>query len=93
MAIPGLFKVPKNKEFKFIPRYYDERKEKLQERIRTIEAEMGIKSNKVKYHSGITRGSMRGNRDRVRSAKKQSNIRLLVILGFLVILIYFIFFR
>ncbi len=33
MGIPSFFKTPRHKQFNYEPLYYDERKEKLQERM------------------------------------------------------------
>jgi len=44
MGIPRFFSTPKPKQFNYIPRYYDEQKEALEERIRDIEIEMGVKN-------------------------------------------------
>ena len=86
MALPSFFKIPKHKDFNFIPRYYDERKEKLQERIKDIELEMGIKSTDAIYQSRIARGTMRRYMDKRRTGQKRSNFRLLLILAVLLLL-------
>ena len=90
MALPSFFKIPKHKEFNFIPRYYNERKEKLQERIKDIELEMGVKSTDSVYQSRIARGSMRRYMDKRRTTQKRSNFRLLLILAALILMVYLI---
>jgi len=47
MGIPSFFRTPKPKPFNYIPRYYDEQKEDLEERIRNIEIEMGVKEGEA----------------------------------------------
>jgi hypothetical protein len=57
MALPSFFKINKNKRFNFIPRYYDPRKEDLEERIRSVEREMGVKEGEA-YRPTIRKGQM-----------------------------------
>jgi hypothetical protein len=38
----NLFKLPKPREFKFTPRFYDPRKEAFEERVLRIKSEMGL---------------------------------------------------
>ena len=92
MALPSFFKINKNKKFNFIPRYYDPRKEDLEERIRSVEREMGVKEGEA-YRPTIRKGQMTNyfNRKK-RKAQKQSNIRLIIILLALFLISYFLFF-
>jgi len=53
MGIPRFFKIPQHKQFNYEPLYYDERKEKLQERIKRIEQEYGV-DNGEKYIRSLT---------------------------------------
>ena len=55
MAIPSFFRTQKPKQFNYVPRYYDEQKEQLDERIRDIEREMGVKDGKT-YRPTIRKG-------------------------------------
>ena len=92
MAIPSFFKINKNKQFNFIPRYYDPQKEDLEKRIRSIEQEMGVKEGEA-YRPSLRKGQMRNYfRGKKRKAQKQSNIRLIIILIVLFIISYFLFF-
>jgi len=88
MAIPSFFKINKHKQFNFIPRYYDPQKEGLEERIRSIEQEMGAKEGEA-YRPTIRKGQMTNyfNRKK-RKAQKQSNIRLVIILLILFFIAY-----
>ncbi|GAB4293443.1 MAG: hypothetical protein Kow0068_18520 [Marinilabiliales bacterium] len=46
MKIRGFFKLPKNKQFSYTPRYYDPEKEKREARNNEIKREMGIVEKK-----------------------------------------------
>ena len=92
MAIPSIFRTRKPKEFNYIPRYYDEKKKDLEERIRRIEREMGVNEGEA-YRPTIRKGQMTNYfRKRQKKAQKQSNIRLLIILVALFIISYLLFF-
>lgn len=92
MAIPSFFRTYRPKEFNYIPRYYDEQKEDLEERIRGIEREMGAKKGDA-YRPTIRKGQMSNYFRRTkRKAQKQSNIRLIVILLILFFISYLLFF-
>lgn len=84
------FKTPRPKEFNYMPRYYDERKEEADERQKRIEKELSA-SNNGEYVSGITRGSMQRRFAERRRGKRSSTIRLLVIIAILFLLTYFLF--
>ncbi|HYX07748.1 MAG TPA: hypothetical protein VE912_13550 [Bacteroidales bacterium] len=96
MALPSFFRTYKNRQFDYKPIYYNAEKEELQERIRSIELEMGIKHDddeKEGYKPRIDRGSIRGFLNSKRKVKnRQSNIRLLIIMIFLLLLAYFLFY-
>ncbi len=81
------FKTPRPKEFHYIPRYYDKRKEETEERQRRIERELGI-SDDGKYVPGITRGSMQRRFTERKRGNRSSIIRLLVIIAILFLLAY-----
>lgn len=94
MGIPTFFRLPKHKTFQYNPRYYDERKERLQVRIKQIEQEMGVNQGD-EYVPRISKGSIRGHNSRLRNkkAERQSNVRLLIILIVLLLITYILFFR
>ncbi|WP_340199138.1 hypothetical protein [Ascidiimonas sp. W6] len=81
MKLPTLFKQHRNKSYSYTPRYYDERKERI-ERL--------IKSKEVKhdedYFEGYRKKSYREDWKAVRNAKadKNSRLRFYVILAFLI---------
>lgn len=92
MGIPSFFRTPKPKPFNYIPRYYDEQKEELEERIRNIEREMGVDKGEG-YRPTIRRGQMSNYfRRKQRRVQKQSNIRLVIIILILLLISYFLFF-
>lgn len=93
MGLPQFFRTYQHKVFNYIPIYYDQRKEELEEQIRRSKAEAGIKDDKeIKYVPGISRGAFRGNIRQTKKIKKHSSIRLLIIFIILVLITYAIFF-
>ena len=83
MRLPTLFKQNKNKTFGYTPRYYDERKERLQKMH--------------EKHHGATDGGLKGTTRRTsfrddwkavkrESEDKQSKKRLLIIIALLVVI-------
>lgn len=47
MRIPGLFRQYKPREFKYMPRYYNQEKEEFEERVRRIQTELDIEDNEA----------------------------------------------
>ena len=95
MGIPSFFKTSKPKQYAYKPRYYDPVKEGLEERINQIKEEMGIDTPNATgegYTRKIQRGQMRGYLRRNEKTRRQSNIRLVIIIAFLIFLAYFLFF-
>ena len=93
MALPSFFKKNKHKEFNFIPRYYNQQKENLEGRVRSIEREMEAKEGEA-YRPTIRKGQMSNYFNRKRGkAQKQSNIRLIIIVIVLFLISYFLFFH
>ena len=82
--------VRKNKTFSFTPRYYDEDKERIEQRRAQIEAELKGTSS---LHAG---GGGYGLKDRWKRNKKtsnfekKSNVRLVLIISLLIALCYWI---
>ncbi|NOQ24770.1 MAG: hypothetical protein GQ564_05340 [Bacteroidales bacterium] len=93
MAIRLLY-TPKSKRFNFKPRYYNEQKEDLENRVRSIKREMGVedlKDSDKPYVPNI-KGQMRGYFKKNIEQKKQSNVRLIVIMAILLVAAYFLLF-
>ena len=59
MGLPRFFRTPEHKRFHYEPIYYDERKERLEERIKHIEQEYGIEHGDQHVRS-IGKGSFAG---------------------------------
>lgn len=92
MAIPSFFRTQKPKPFNYIPRYYDEQKEQLEERIREVEKEMGVTKGEA-YRPTIRKGSMSTYfRRKQRKTQQQSTIRLIIIIIILCLISYYLFF-
>jgi hypothetical protein len=84
------FKTRKNKQFTYLPRFYNQQKEELEERIRNIESE--IKGEKKDlFRSHIRRGVFRQTRQgRVRQSRN-AFLRLAIILLVLFLLIFVLY--
>ncbi len=88
MALFFNFNTPKPRQFKYQPRFYDERKERL-ERMKA-EAEAAGKSG----HTGLSKGFLSEQRAKSKlhkaSYEKKSALRFLIILAILLLLLYLI---
>jgi type VI protein secretion system component VasF len=81
------FRIPKPKQFQYPPRYYDEEKERREQRRR----ELGLSGEKPDFRSQISTNWRRINRhDRKR--RQTAGISVFVYLLIVAMLIYFIFF-
>jgi hypothetical protein len=77
--------------FNFRPRYYDADKEAFEERIRRIESELGADKSDIEATKLRIRQKFQNRRsDSGSASNKASNIRVLVILGILGALAYWI---
>ncbi|MDA3780639.1 MAG: hypothetical protein PF487_10540 [Bacteroidales bacterium] len=89
-----LFHLPNNKKFTFATRYYDEQKEDLEKRIRAAKAEskqMNPEEQNNDYVPNI-KGQMNGYFKRSIREKKNSYLRLAIILVVLFTIAYFLLF-
>jgi hypothetical protein len=91
MGIPRFFKVPEHKRFHYEPIYYDERKERLEERIKQIEQEYGIDNGGERVRT-IRKGSFSSYYGRKKKAQRYSTTRLIIIIIFLLFVSYYLFF-
>ncbi len=93
MAIRFLH-TPKNKQFKFKPRYYDEQKEELETRVKQIKKEVGVSEDDPQkpYISSIRKGEMRGYFKKNVEQKRKSTLRFVIILIVLFAIVYFLLF-
>lgn len=94
MSLPTFFRINRNRQFKYTPRYYDEDREELQERIREMERELGIKVD-GEYRPIMRKGLMSRHAAKYKrvktKARSQSNLRLFIILVILLTISYFLF--
>ena len=81
--IPSFFHVPQHRQFDYTPVFYDKEAEDQEKRKKEAELETGIKEiEKESLHEGL---------DKFRTTEKRSkNIRLLIILGIMCCVIYFL---
>jgi hypothetical protein len=91
MGMISLFRIPKPKQFKYEPIFYDERKEALKQREQQIKQELGIADETLPRISNI-KGKFKSQFKRNKTADKKSNVRLAIILVVLIVLAYFFFF-
>ncbi len=89
--LPRFFRTYKNRQFTFIPRFYDKQKEELQERIKRIEKEVQGGQNNTEYTTSIIRGSFRQARGYRARANRNSSLRIIAIIIILLLLVYFLF--
>lgn len=89
----SLFKLPnKYKKFEFTPRYYDERKERLDKKLKEYDsvntAEAESKRREIKFRAETKKSWMDSDFSR---ANKRANFRLVLILIIVLIGVYFLF--
>lgn len=90
----SLFKLPnRHKRFDYVPRYYDPRKEILQQKLEQAKRENGEEvegsaARQIKFKAQLE--DKWGNSD-FKAQNMRSNIRLIVILGCVIALFYYIF--
>jgi hypothetical protein len=92
MGLPRFFRLAKPRQFHYEPIYYDERKEKMQERIRRVEQKMGIKVDDGQLKRTIERGSISSRHLGRKKTSRQSTLRLIIIFIFLLLISYLLFF-
>ncbi len=86
----GFFKAPKPQRFDYKPRYYDPRKEQLEERVKRIQAmkEDNPEAAKARIQAGLRRGWSSDNASIRKKAMFRSNMILLFVVGALIVLTY-----
>ena len=94
MAIPRLFRLPQHREFNYVPRYFDPEKAEREERLKQLKKEREI-NEFIEENEGAS-SRIKGNFNhyfyRSKRVRKQSNLRLLIIVIGLMILSYYLFF-
>jgi hypothetical protein len=91
MSLPRFFRVTKPRQFHYEPVFYDERKERMQERTSMTEQQKGI-SHEGQFRRTLTRGSISSRYLGKRKTVKQSAIRLIIIFLFLLLITYLLLF-
>jgi len=93
-SLPSFFQTRKPKGFFFIPRYYDPEKEALQQRIAMIQQELGLHKKEDGEHVRILRRGVMTSyfRKNLKKRERSSNLMLILILGGLLLLAWFLFF-
>lgn len=87
--LPNFFRTYKNKQFNYMPLYYNQQKEEIEERVRRIESELQGKSTGT-YKPGIIRGSFRHMRSMRKRSSRDSSFRLILIIMTLLALAYYL---
>ena len=89
MALLRFFKVPKHQRYEYKPRYWDQQKEELQERmdrVKRIQGD-GADAMKARISSGLKRG-YRGDQRLRKQRAMRSNMLLIGVIAVLVLLSY-----
>ncbi len=87
------FRTPKPRHFNHVPIYYDEAKEELENLKNNAELEVKGKTDKefkVNVKGQFNKKRISTVKDFGQTEKKQSNLRLVLIIGFLLLLAYLI---
>ncbi len=90
----SMFKLPnRHKRFEYVPRYYDERKEKLKKKIEQAERAQrgGISDESRREISFRAKAEDKWGNSDYKTASMRQNVRLILILGILAVVVYYIF--
>lgn len=93
MKVPkfGLGKVQSHKKFDYTPRFYDEEKERREERVKNAKLELGLHENDETYIPDLKGKMRRDFRERIardRKSNRNSNLRVFFILAILLGIAY-----
>jgi hypothetical protein len=92
MKIRFLTKVNENKRFGYVPRYYDERKERLDKMAEKYAESQEVDEFKRKESLRQSIADSWSSSSSIRAkSKKNANVRFLLILAVLALLVYFVF--
>ena len=98
MASLNFFKTPKHQRYQYIPRYWDPKKEEIEERMQKYKGKEGkndVESVKARLSKGFTRGAGAGSfqiKAQMRASEtKRSNKLLFGVILFLLFLTYLAF--
>lgn len=90
IMLPKFFRTYKHKQFNYMPLYYNQQKEELEERIRRIESEIQGKPT-GEYKPGIIKGSFKHLHSLRKKSDRFSSLRLILIVIILLALVYYLF--
>jgi hypothetical protein len=93
LKFKGFFYSPGPKRFRYIPRYYDEDKERLEKRVREIEQEVkGVDGERVRREMKFREAASRSwNRNEHSKQAMRKNVRLMVVLVALCVGFYYLY--
>jgi len=93
--MPSFFRLAKNKQFNYLPRYYNEQKEEMKKRKERIAKEIVAEEGRSEEgRIPIMKGQIRSHyRQTATKSKRMSSIRLLAILAALLFLAYYLLLR
>ena len=92
MNLPRLFKLPEYRKFTYHPLYYDHAKEEREARLGKLDTQ-ATSMKEEQYTRNIRRRSMKSTFKRREQGRKESNIRLIIIIAFLIFISYILLFR
>ncbi|MBT6440404.1 MAG: hypothetical protein HOB26_06200 [Flavobacteriales bacterium] len=86
----GAFKTRKPKQFNFVSRYYDEKKERLQRAESRIQRQIEFQKSNADSPDGFRNERVQFNWQRTDrlAQQKKSNQRILIIIGILAAIVY-----
>jgi hypothetical protein len=88
--LPKFFRTYKHKVFHYIPIYYNQQKEELEERIKRIESDLkGEPSGD--YKPSRIKGAFKNIRSERKRADRVSSVRLIIIIFILLAIAYYLF--
>jgi len=102
MALFSFYSMRKPRQFSHKPIYWDPRKEALDERIRKVEIEMGVREEKLEDHKSHIKGTFIEGMSHLKKSKARGddmnirigkNMRLLLILSILAVLFWYFFLK
>lgn len=94
MAIPRIFKIPRHRQFNYQPFFYNKGREERETRNKEIAHELGLENNKdSEFKTGIQRGSMRYYIKSQKRSKRNSTVRLILILFVLFFAAYLLLYK
>lgn len=88
MAFFSFFKAPKHQHFKYVPRYYDPRKERLEEILGKANGEDLDETERAKARISRSFRSRSTSGEFAQKSRRRSNMLLLGIIAILLILTY-----